>query len=438
MKNTWSSLCFWTLFSFLVSLYAFSVFAFELKLAASPDSSYQLLTQELQKAKRSIWLNVYELSHEGITDVLINKANQGVDVKIILEGVPVGGFKKDSKSMVWKLVSNGVKDVKIMFNRSRLGRISDSDEESKEEGKASSRKFRFNHAKYAIVDQAAIVIGSENYGNHGHPSSPSLPGNRGWEIATTDKSTISYFAKLFQSDAKEDDCITPREAVFAKLFYPSNYDKSMGEVEEMWEHWQPEKMVMMHTSKIKLFEDSDCALKPISSPENSLPSLEGMIDNAKKSILIELMSFSPFWKTEGGGHRVSPLLLALERALQRGVRVWVIINDPHTFARPKGVLSGISYNDVANDNQGSYDLLMKLKKARLPLEVVIGNNQGMAITYIHNKGVIVDDKMTLVSSINWTETSISKNREAAVIITCTAAATYYQNLFWIDWNRSLQ
>ena len=57
---------------------------------------------------------------------------------------------------------------------------------------------------------------------------------------------------------------------------------------------------------------------------------------------------------------------------------------------------------------------------------------------IHNKGIIVDGRITLVSSINWATGSIIYNREAGVIIENRNVAQYYTEIFNYDWNLSVQ
>jgi phosphatidylserine/phosphatidylglycerophosphate/cardiolipin synthase-like enzyme len=52
---------------------------------------------------------------------------------------------------------------------------------------------------------------------------------------------------------------------------------------------------------------------------------------------------------------------------------------------------------------------------------------------IHNKGVIVDGRHVLVSSINWNDNSPNFNREAGVIVSHPAAAAYFTQVFEADW-----
>jgi phosphatidylserine/phosphatidylglycerophosphate/cardiolipin synthase-like enzyme len=47
--------------------------------------------------------------------------------------------------------------------------------------------------------------------------------------------------------------------------------------------------------------------------------------------------------------------------------------------------------------------------------------------------MIVDNTSVLISSINWNENSITRNREAGIIIEHEDLAMYYAEVFFYDW-----
>ncbi len=57
-------------------------------------------------------------------------------------------------------------------------------------------------------------------------------------------------------------------------------------------------------------------------------------------------------------------------------------------------------------------------------------------TNVHNKAMIVDNKTVLISSINWNENSVTRNRESGIIIKNSEIAKYYSDVFFYDWNIS--
>jgi phosphatidylserine/phosphatidylglycerophosphate/cardiolipin synthase-like enzyme len=56
-----------------------------------------------------------------------------------------------------------------------------------------------------------------------------------------------------------------------------------------------------------------------------------------------------------------------------------------------------------------------------------------SFTHLHNKGVLVDRKAVIVSSTNWSENSITRAREAGVLVESPAVAGYYARVVDVDW-----
>jgi hypothetical protein len=54
-------------------------------------------------------------------------------------------------------------------------------------------------------------------------------------------------------------------------------------------------------------------------------------------------------------------------------------------------------------------------------------------TGVHNKGIVVDSKVAMVSSENWSGDGILRNRDAGLIIHNEEAARYYEKIFLHDW-----
>ena len=47
------------------------------------------------------------------------------------------------------------------------------------------RRFHYDHAKYVVIDETTLLVGSENYSPTGNPQ-PGSVGNRGWEVMIHD------------------------------------------------------------------------------------------------------------------------------------------------------------------------------------------------------------------------------------------------------------
>jgi phosphatidylserine/phosphatidylglycerophosphate/cardiolipin synthase-like enzyme len=71
---------------------------------------------------------------------------------------------------------------------------------------------------------------------------------------------------------------------------------------------------------------------------------------------------------------------------------------------------------------------------RAGAEVKFMSTEWSPFTTLHNKGMIIDNTTVLISSINWNEQSVRKNREAGVLIENKEIAKYYATVFFADWN----
>jgi phosphatidylserine/phosphatidylglycerophosphate/cardiolipin synthase-like enzyme len=100
------------------------------------------------------------------------------------------------------------------------------------------------------------------------------------------------------------------------------------------------------------------------------------------------------------------------------------------------LLDSYWYNvEAPDDNDEMTALINRIGAAEhIPLEAKCIDLSVSPVEKIHNKGVIVDDKRVLVSSINWNSNSPNFNREAGVIIDHPGVARYFREVFDDDWN----
>jgi phosphatidylserine/phosphatidylglycerophosphate/cardiolipin synthase-like enzyme len=58
-------------------------------------------------------------------------------------------------------------------------------------------------------------------------------------------------------------------------------------------------------------------------------------------------------------------------------------------------------------------------------------------THLHNKGVLVDRRISVVTSTNWSENSITQAREAGVVVESAEIGEYYGRVIDLDWSVGL-
>jgi len=345
----------------------------------SPDCSYEVLESLISGSDESIHLNVYELAKSGIADLIAESSSAGVDVKVLLEGSPVGGVC-DSEYAAVNTVQNSGGEVRMMLT----------------ENGNSHAPYRYDHAKYLVSDGERLLVASENFGETGFPE-PGYNGNRGWGIVIDDEGVSDYFDTVFTHDFSGGWSGAPES-------YPgvSEETDSSGYYGEYNSVFKPEKF-------------NGVAVTPVISPDTSY-LIEDMISGAKRSVEIE----QAYIKNWSSGR--NPYLEEAIGAARRGASVRIILDSYY-------------YNvdgDDDNDEMAAY-INSIADTESLNLEARLAKTgYGMPVK-IHNKGVIVDSEEVLISSVNWNENSPQMNREAGIIAEGSEIAGYYRDVFSHDW-----
>ena len=58
--------------------------------------------------------------------------------------------------------------------------------------------------------------------------------------------------------------------------------------------------------------------------------------------------------------------------------------------------------------------------------------------HCHNKLIVVDRKKVLLSSQNWSDSAVTRNREAGLLLESPDLARYYADIFQDDWDTGLK
>lgn len=389
---------------------ATSVWAFPVQVSEAPRNNLALTLTAIKSARKSLLINIYYMTDSEIAQTIEERIRAGVKVEILQEGQPVSGMSPAGRGIQAQLIA--------AMNESGNG--SQFYEMTSLAASASKRRFRFNHAKYAVIDGNSVVIGSENYSPSGHPVEGTT-GNRGWEVWLHNRATAQSFVHIFRADTETgfgDILKHVRTSSKQKYCHYLNFECQLSE----------EGIVSFGqlTGANPPFETLDAKkAELITSPETSYSGLLELIRSARSTLDVELLTFYLEWKNTGG---ISPLVKELINASERGVQVRILLNDDRVYLPPE-------YQDGARtDNLRTAAYLnAAARRGKLPLEARVADLKSMGVLKIHNKGMLIDGKKTLISSINWNENSVKNNRETAVAIESTAINAYYSDLFEKDW-----
>jgi len=342
----------------------------------SPDCSNEIFSYAVNQASDQVLLNVYEFSSPLMTDTLIKAHAREVDIKVVVEGGPVGGISPEGKEAIRNLTDSGI-PVSMMVSR-----------------KGEPAPYRYDHAKYMVIDKRAVLLTSENFKYSGFPPA-GMTGNRGWGVYLEDPRLAEYFSTVYQTDYSGKSMTV--------------YNGSAG---------TPESMPSgKYTVEFQPGYFTGATVRPVISPDTSNQITE-LINSAEKSIEIEQA-----YITNETTYSLNPYLSAAINTSRRGVHVRVLL-DSYWY----------NIEDEA-DNDEMVALINRIgSDEQIPLEARCVDLSTNEVDKIHNKGVIVDDKYVLVSSINWNSNSPNFNREAGVIIDHPGVARYFLDVFEDDWN----
>ena len=345
---------------------------------AAPDCSYEVLKSFIENTKSSLDINVYEFTGTSIAGLLAEVAGRGVDVGVLVEGSPVGGVSDEERDVFSVLGSAGIPVLSMAT-----------------ENGVFHAPYRYDHAKYVISDDSFVLVASENFGETGYPSS-GTGGNRGWGAIVESPALASYFEEIFDHDSG-GGWVTEMTGTKGGGF-DSVVEPEMGA-------FRPES-----------FEGA--TVTPVISPDTSY-LVGDLISSAKESVIIEQAYIKNWSSCE------NPWLEEAIDAARRGVDVRIILDSYYYNVE----------DDDDNDEMAQFINSIASYES-LPLEARLICLESGYLDKVHNKGVIVDGRRVLVSSINWNENSPSYNREAGLIIDHTGAAGYFTKVFDSDWDSS--
>ena len=347
----------------------------------SPEDGREPLLALIGSARSSIEAAVYTLGSDSIASAFAEAATRGVRVRILLDGSPVGGLDEALRDRASGLAWFG---AEVRWLRG------DSD---------TVKRYRYLHAKYAIVDEARVLVTSENLGDSGFPARGSS-GNRGWTAVLEGAEVAADLREVFEEDFDP----RRRDSIPVEPLPRGNLTDDVGP--PPWPTTPPSD-----PRRARLVIGPDTSL----DPEGVLHALQ----SARSRIWIEVFYLETTWRD-----RPNPYLEAAFEASRRQVDVRVL-------------LDGSWWNDDP-DEEGNDDVVRRLNArataegARLEARLVEPYGR---VDRVHNKGVVVDGTTVLVSSMNWAHASATENREIGILIDDPRIAMRFEAALREDWDR---
>ncbi len=370
-------------------------------LGVTPDTGDQLLIQWLSEAQKRIDLAVYTFTSPTIAQVLAQRAAAGVEVRLLIEAAPVGGLPSESLPLLRALVQRGA----------TVGLIN---------GPTSSpvRRYRYMHAKYAVVDDRWLIISTENFGPESFPPStwgPHRQGRRGFFLRTNAPAVVTRAREIFAYDIRP---------TFGDIWWLTDKDQST-----TLPTFTPPPNGYPWTFTTPITITGQMTFTLFTAPEATLHSttgLLGLIDRAQTGDRVEVFGlYENLWWEEKGNdpaESTNPRWQALFAAASRGAHVRVLLDD--FFGDP----------DVPSPNRDVAAAVNRLAAQQgWPLVVRTGNPTGLGI---HAKVWLLalgEERWVVLTSLNGSAVSHKVNRELALGIASLELYTAVRAVFLEDW-----
>ncbi|MES3161869.1 MAG: phospholipase D-like domain-containing protein [Halorubrum sp.] len=339
-----------------------------------PDSP-DVPIESFDAATDRILLAGYTVESDRVVDRLVAAHERGVTVRVLIEGTPVGGFQRRGAHAADRLARAGI-DVRVL----------DGDPD----------RFRFHHAKYAVVDDRAVVL-TENWKRSGTGGGS----NRGWGVVADDSAVAAALRALFENDVSAADARTWRSfranaTVHGPPAAVAPDSPSLGR------SVLADRSAPVYPARFTPPSAAPADVELLTAPGNAADRIVARIDAADDRVLAVVP------RTGGPDERI---VRALRRAADRNVDVHLL-------------LSGEWY-----DREENRELAASL--ADEPIAVAVADPRGR-YGKIHAKGLVIDDT-AVVGSLNWNEQAATENREVLLAVDDPGVADFYARAYAADW-----
>jgi hypothetical protein len=361
---------------------------------ASPDAGWRLLSAFFGNTEKRMTATMYEFTAKHILKKLTASLASPRKFAFIMDGgnpeneTARAALKQPLKTrmkFVWAAVADTSQVTKAFFPTAYHIKVTVRD----------GKVFWLSSGNWKDSNQPAIDPITNPFPTQAKKDAFHRKQNRDWHVVVENEILAKQFERFIQHDVAQAKPLQkavralPGIAAVTQEFAVAVALRDTGGVE-----FFPEQVF-----------DKKLNVTPLLTPDNYMDSVLPLIKKAKRKLYFQNQSLSAAVKQSP---RYADLVKALrEKSKDPKVDVRVIVRgdyDPHK------ILSDLAKFEFNMDR-------VKLQK---------GN---------HNKGILIDDKITIVGSHNWTGQGTTENRDASLIIRDADVTAYYTQLFLHDWTR---
>ncbi|MGK7933525.1 MAG: DUF655 domain-containing protein [Microcystaceae cyanobacterium] len=378
----------------------------------SGDNLEQIYIDGINSAKVSIDLAIQELRLPNIAKALVTQLQNGIKVRVIIENTynntgidkqkinsnQLTQREKQAYEAYRKFVDQNQdgeisqqelseRDALFILKTANIPLIDDTEDNTKGTG--------LMHHKFMVIDNQIVITGSANLtlsGTYGDYSNPQTRGNA-------------------------NNVLTLKSTELAQLFTEEfNYmwgDGVSGNPDSWFGIHKPERLaktVMINNIPVTVKFSPDSSSTPWELTTNGV--ISQLLNKAQTSIDLALFVFSD-----------QKLVDTLYKAVQRGVKIRALIDPQFAF---RFYSEGLDMLGIALPDQCRYEV--NNDPWQVPIKTVGIPNLPKG-DKLHHKVAIIDQKIVITGSHNWSPSANFNNDETLLIIEDDSIAQHYQQEF---------
>ena len=367
-----------------------------LVLHASPDAGWDRLSDFLAGVRQSLVVGMYDFTSAHILSA-VEGAMKGKTLTLTLDH-PAPNPSRDQTDEqtvadLGKTLGGGFSSAWALTNSDRL---------------ATAWIFpNAYHIKVAVRDDGVFWLSSGNWNNSNQPeidlsdvdaaAKIAATHDRDWHVIATNSSLADTFRAYLRNDftvASAHNTQPPDPALAAqKLAEP---DVEMP-VAALAAGRKPRQFFAPKTVS------GIIPIQPLLTPDNYVLHVSALIDGATQKFYMQTQYIHP--SNRPGDEAHDALIASVKAKIDAGLDVRLITSEFQTD-----------------------DWVEKLVDAGIDPKTVRRQPK------VHNKGIVVDGSIVMVSSQNWSADGTLRNRDAGLIITSAEAAAYFEAIFLHDWD----
>ena len=378
----------------------------------SGDNLEQVIVDTIASARSSVTVAVQELRLPRIAAALVERQKAGVKVRVILENTYSRAFSSFTQAEVeklperdrarvqdsWRLIDqNGdgqldqaeisTRDALMMLDQGQVARLDDT-----ADGSVGSSLM---HHKFLLVDDRTVIVTSANFTSsdvHGDLKTPSSRGNANTLLKLSSPELAQIFTEEFNLMWGDGPGSKP--------------DSKFGTRKPQ----RPVRSVTIGSTKVEV--KFSPAAKSVGWENSSNGLIGKTLDGATQAIELALFVFSD-----------QKLVNKLEPLHQNGVEIRALIEPEFAYRSYSEALDmmGITLTDdckIEASNRSWQNPIATVGVPRMPPGDLL-----------HHKFGIVDRKIVITGSHNWTDAANNGNDETVLVLHSPVIAAHYHREF---------